>query len=437
MLNNLESLHQFAPTDTILLGVSGGIDSVVLADLLESAGLAFAVAHCNFNLRGEESDRDQTFVQQLAARYDKPFFSKSFDTKAMAAERGISVEMAARELRYAWFEEIRRAHHFDWIAVAHHRDDQLETFFLNLTRGTGLSGLTGMKAVQGRIVRPLLFATRPEIEAYAFERRLEYREDNSNRQTVFLRNKIRHQVLPLMEALNPSFREGLQGTMEHLQDAYSIFREAVERAKERVVRRKSADVTELLIPELKLLNPLSTYLYEMLRPFHFNGEVVGEIVSGLDGQPGKAYFSPTHRAVLDRDVLLVQKLAEPSADRFYLDEACTELRSPFRLTLTPQTRGAGFLLSTSQKMAMIDRDKLQYPLILRRWQKGDYFQPLGMKGMKKLSDFFVDEKFSLPEKEHTWLLTNGEEIVWIVGVRLDDRYKITPATTNILVLSLG
>lgn len=436
LIKNIESHQLFAPNDTLLVGVSGGIDSVVLVDLLYHAGLAFAVAHCNFNLRGEESNLDEAFVRALAIRYDKPYFYKSFDTKTVAIEKGISIEMAARDLRYAWFEDIRHSYHYDWIVVAHHRDDQIETFFLNLARGTGISGLTGMKVINGRVVRPLLFATRKEIEKYAIEEFLDYRDDSSNSHTDFQRNKIRHLVLPLMEELNPSFREGMQDTIAHLQDTYLIFNQAIEQAVERVVRRKSANESELSIAELKLLHPISTYLFEILKPYHFNGEVINEIIQSFDSQSGKQFFSTTHRAVLSREVISLQRRATDSFIRYYLDESCGNLEHPIKLNITIQKRTPSFKLSTSSKTAMFDKDKLQFPLILRKWQAGDYFMPLGMKGMKKLSDFFVDEKFSLTDKENTWLLTNGEEIVWIIGVRLDDRYKISPATTNILVVNL-
>ena len=435
-IKHIGSLRLFSPGDTLLACISGGIDSVVLAELLHRAGLAFAVAHCNFNLRGEESDRDETFVRQLATRYDKPIHCKSLDTKRIASERGISIEMAARDLRYEWFEEIRKIHHYDWIVVAHHLDDQAETFFLNLARGTGISGLTGMKAVNGKVVRPLLFSTRNEIEQFATEYYLDYREDSSNALTEFQRNKIRHEVLPLMEELNPSFRSGLQHTISHLRDTFSIYNQAIEQASERIVRRRSVDEFEISIDELNFFQPISTYLFEILRPYYFNGEVVNEILKSLDGQSGKQFFSSTHRAVLDRGAIVVKKLKLVARERYYLEENCESIDHPISLSLKSADRTGSFSISASPKTAMIDWDKLQFPLILRKWQKGDYFQPLGMKGFKKLSDFFVDEKISLPDKENIWLLTNGEEIVWVTGLRLDDRYKITATTTKLLILEL-
>jgi len=433
----MESNHLFAPNDVLLVGVSGGIDSVVLADLLHRSGLAFAVAHCNFHLRDEESDQDEIFVRALAASYDKPCFVKSFDTAGVAAERGISVEMAARELRYDWFEETRRNHHFDWIVVAHHADDQVETVFLNLARGTGISGLTGMKVVHGKVVRPLLFASRSEIEKYATEQMLEFREDRTNVLTEFQRNKIRHLIIPLMEELNPSFRAGMIETMTHLRDTATIFNHAIERAGERVLRRNESGDTEISLSELKFLNPLDAYLFEFLKPFHFNSDVVQELAKALNGQPGKQFFSPTHRAVLDRELILVEKRTNEPQKRYYLDEHCAGIVHPIGLTISAQKRDPDENLKTSRNRVLLDRDKLQFPLILRKWQSGDYFMPFGMKGLKKLSDFFIDEKFSLPEKEKCWLLANGEEIVWIVGYRPDERYKVTPETEHLLVLELN
>jgi len=432
----IESNQLFSPNDTLLVGVSGGIDSVVLIDLLNRAGLAFAVAHCNFQLRGAESDQDEHFVKELSESYGKPFFCKTFDTKEYANENGKSIEMAARDLRYDWFEEVRRTHHFDWIVVAHHRDDQIETFFLNLARGTGISGLTGMKLVNGKVVRPLLLCSRREIETYAAGHKLHYREDSSNALTDFQRNKIRKMVLPLMEELNPSFRESMENTIGHLRETSTIYNQAIERVRELTVRRKANGEAEILLAELRILRPLSTYLFELLRPFHFNSEVVEEIVKAIDGQAGKQFFSPSHRAVLDREAIIIRKLSEETSARFYLDETVSGIEVPVKLSISTLERTKSFHWNTSPLIATLDKDLLQFPLILRKWQKGDYFQPLGMQGMKKLSDFFVDEKFSLPQKEQCWILANGEEIVWIVGIRVDDRYKITHQTRNILVLKL-
>ena len=436
LIKNIESNQLFSPNDTLLVGVSGGIDSVVLIDLLFNAGYAFDVAHCNFNLRGDESNRDENFVQGLAAKYDKQFFCKSFNTKDYAFEEGISIEMAARELRYQWFEKIRHENRYDWIVVAHHQDDQAETFFLNLARGTGILGLTGMKAVNGKIIRPLLFATRKEIEAYSSAKALHYCEDSTNALTDYQRNKIRHLVLPLMEELNPSFREGLLTTIAHLRDASLIYTKAIEAIKERVISHNSPELIEISISELKLLDPLPTYLYELMKEYHFNGEVVEDLIKSIDKQSGKQFFSSTHRAILDRELIIIQKFDEQSSKRYYLDEKVTNIDFPVKLSITKHRRSADLRISNSDRTAMIDYSKLQFPLILRRWQKGDYFKPLGMNGMKKLSDFFIDEKLSLNEKEKTWILANGEEIVWIVGFRLDDRYKITSATINYLEISL-
>jgi tRNA(Ile)-lysidine synthase len=425
----------FSKTDTILVGVSGGIDSVVLLDLLDKAGFSVAIAHCNFRLRGAESDGDEKLVADLARKYDVPLFKSAFDTADYALENKISIEMAARDLRYNWFGMIRTTHHFDCIAVAHHRDDQLETFFLNLARGTGLTGLTGMHPINGKIVRPLLFASRGEIEKYRHENFLDFREDSSNQSTDYQRNKIRHSLLPVMDDLNPSFREGLIKTMGYLEDVSKIYDRAIQQAWERVAFRNGNDYL-ISIAELKLLNPITTYLFEFLKPYGFNNAVVGEIVLSLDGISGKQFISPTHRLVRDRESLILTPILPENRKQFYLEEGMKELLFPVHLKITVATKKDKFKIPDSQFIACIDRDHVQFPLLIRRWQPGDYFKPLGMNGLKKISDFFIDLKLSLPEKENVWILANGEQVVWIIGRRLDDRYKITSHTQNILKLEL-
>jgi len=434
-INYINDNRLFSQADTILVGVSGGIDSVVLLDMLDKAGYSVAIAHCNFRLRGAESDGDERLVNDLAKKYDVPLFKTAFDTADYAQENKISIEMAARELRYQWFEMIRATHHYDFIAVAHHRDDQLETFFLNLARGTGLAGLTGMRPVNGKIVRPLLFASREEIEKYRHEKFLDFREDSSNQSLDYQRNKIRHTLLPVMETLNPSFREGLIRTMSYLEDVSTICDEAIHQAWERVALRKGNDYL-ISIAELKLLDPLPTYLFEFLKPFGFNNMVVTDILSALDGASGKQFISQTHRLVRDRESLILTSLISDTRKQFYLEEDINELFEPVHLKISSSEKKSKFKITDSKFVACIDRDCVRFPLLIRRWQQGDYFKPLGMNGFKKISDFFIDSKLSLPEKENVWILANGEQIVWIIGHRLDDRYKITSDTKQILRIEI-
>lgn len=433
--NYIKEKCLFNQADTILVGVSGGIDSVVLLDLLDKAGFAVSIAHCNFRLRGADSDLDEHFVEGLARKYDVPVFKTSFDTVDYARENKISVEMAARELRYNWFEMIRSTHHFDHIAVAHHRDDQVETFFLNLTRGTGVNGLIGMRPKNGKIVRPLLFASRDDIEHYRHEHFLDFREDLSNQTTEYQRNKIRHNLLPVMDSLNPSFREALIKTMSYLEDFSTICDHAIQQTWERVAVRKENDYY-ISIPELKLLDPLRTYLFEFLKPYGFNSMVVGEVVSSLDGISGKQFFSPGYRLIHDRDALILTKLRPETRKQYYLEEGVQEVTFPVHLKVSVLHRTGNFKIPESTFVAYIDRDQIQFPLLIRRWQQGDYFKPLGMKGLKKISDYFIDIKLSLTEKENVWILANGEQVVWIIGYRLDDRYKITSGTQHVLKLEI-
>ena len=433
--NYIKENHLFTRSETLLVGVSGGIDSVVLIDLLDQAGFSFAIAHCNFRLRGAESDGDERLVTSLARKYDARLYKTTFDTAEYAQEHKISIEMAARDLRYRWFETVRTTHHLDFIAVAHHREDQLETFFLNLARGTGLAGLTGMRPINGKIIRPLLFASRQEIEKYSHDNLLEFREDSSNLNTDYQRNKIRHDLLPMMELLNPSFREGLIRTMGYLEDVENIYNQSIRQTWERVSFRMGNDFL-ISIAELKLLNPLPTYLFEFLKPFGFKNSIVKDIISSLDGISGKHFCSQSNRLVRDRDTLILSPMKNESHKPYYLEEGSKELMLPIHLKISVTEKKDKFKIPDSQNVACIDHDKVQFPLMIRKWQKGDYFRPLGMIGLKKLSDFFIDSKLSLPEKENTWILANGEKVVWIIGRRLDDRYKITAATLNILRLEI-
>ncbi|MCF8357201.1 MAG: tRNA lysidine(34) synthetase TilS [Prolixibacteraceae bacterium] len=431
----IQSEKLFKPGDRLLVGISGGPDSVVLTRLIAKTGNPFALAHCNFNLRGADSDGDERFVQWLADDLGVECYLSSFPTKEYAAEKGISVEMAARDLRYNWFDKICIENGFHRIVVGHHLDDVLETFLLNLTRGTGIRGLTGIKPLSGKIIRPLLFATRQEIEDYAGSQGFNYRTDASNNDTTIKRNLIRHRVIPLLEQLNPSFRQNLEKTIGYLSQTSDVFFTAMEKTREKLVK-KQPDRDTVSIPKLKKKQPLSLYLYELLRPYNFNSDVVAEIEQALWGEPGKQFFSPTHRLVCDRDELIITQLAEKGAALFYIEKDQEVFDGPVRLHIFEEPFSENYPITRDEKIATIDADKVSFPLVLRKWQTGEYFRPLGMKGLKKLSDFFIDEKYSIPDKENAWILYSGDRVVWIVGKRIDDRVKLTPETKTVLRIEL-
>ena len=404
----------------LILALSGGIDSMVLADLLLQAKADFVLAHCNFHLRGEESDGDERFVRDYASRNGLTIYVKHFDTEAYAKEHGISIEMAARDLRYAWFEELRQQLGYHYIAVAHHADDQLETFFINLFRGAGIRGLKGMQPINGPIVRPLLDVSRAEIQQYAEEHHLEWREDHTNAETVYLRNKIRHELMPLIDHISKEGRGAILKSMNHLAAENELYRELVREKISQMVT--PTDWTSLRGAETlrfsltsNLLPLTSQLLFEWLRDYGFNSDQVQFIYEALqNGQPGTSFFSPTHRVTVERDGLELTPL-----------------------TYEQLPKAGSFTLDPSPSIAQLDYDKLTFPLQLRKWQAGDRFHPLGMKGSKLLSDFFVDQKMTTLQKEECHVLTTADgQIVWVVGRRIDDRFKVTDQTKTVLKVQI-
>lgn len=431
---NIEKKTLIKSGQKVLLAISGGIDSMVMLHLFERSGYEYGIVHCNFQLRGKESDGDEQFVRDEVLRHGAPVFFESFDTEEYARCSGISIEMAARELRYEYFERIRKENGFDFIATAHHQDDLIETFFLNLSRKTGIKGLTGIKEKSGCIIRPLLFAGREEIENYAAQHFIDYREDSSNRELVYQRNFVRHKILPLFSELNPSFKKNFLASVENLKDAESVYLEYIRETKDQITK-KSEQQLEISIEGLINTTHPKTLLLEILAEYHFNPTVVEEVFSGLSSDSGKQFFSKSHRLVKDRKKLYVSEIKETEANLYYLEEEDKTIEAPLKLEIEKKD-AAGFKIIKKSHVACIDLEKVVFPLLIRKWQKGDYFQPLGMTGFKKVSDFFIDQKMPIHEKENTWLLCSGKKIVWIMGRRLDNRFKVTADTNKVLTVEI-
>ena len=426
----------FIKEDRILLALSGGIDSIAMTELFVKAKFNFGLVHCNFQLRAEESDADEVFVRNLANKLKVPFYSRRFFTIDYADLHRLSIQMAARELRYKWFHEILEKEKFDFIATAHHLDDQVETFLINMMRSSGIAGFHGILPKMGKIIRPLLFTSRKEIEIFVNKHQLKYREDSSNKETKYLRNKIRHEVLPAFADINPDFKKILNENIFRVREAEMIFRESIEFERIRIVI-KEKDKILLSINNLIKLEPVTTYLHEFLSPYGFNFSVVSNLIQALDEDPGKQFFSSTHRLIKDRENLIITPIQSDTdkniAETEYLiDQTISQIEEPINLAFQIIEKNHHFKVDTSASTANLDFNKIIYPLKLRKWLKGDHFYPFGRDHKKKLSDFFTDKKFSLADKENTWLLCSEDKIVWIVGHRIDNRFRITPKTKEVL-----
>jgi tRNA(Ile)-lysidine synthase len=472
LLQFIKQEKLFDKNSPILVAVSGGMDSVLLLHLLYEAGFTVAVAHCNFQLRGRESDGDETFVSQLADKLDIPYHVKKFNTTDYAEEKKISIQMAARDLRYAWFEEVRLKNGYNFIAVAHHMDDEVETFFINLIRGSGIAGLHGIKAKTGNIIRPLMFTDRMEIEEYVKKYKIKYREDSSNASLKYMRNKIRHQLLPLMKELNPDIEKTVKGEIERLKQLESLFLEMVEEKRKEIIvqtasplampcrqseesrfpsrrfapqddagrleDRQEGSLVKFDIKKILALSQKELFLYELLKPYGFSGDIIATICKSLKGETGKQFFSLTHRLVKDRTQLIVSPIMEIETKQdFIITKGYKELKEPIHLKFKTISITKDFQVKIKDKsIAIFDTAKLRFPLTIRKWEKGDFFYPFGMRGRKKLSDFFTDIKFSLIDKENTWLLCNGNDIMWVIGSRADNRYRITSSTKKVFVAEI-
>lgn len=414
----------------ILLGISGGIDSMALAYLFKELGFNLTLAHVNFKLRGNDSDEDESFVTQWSQENNIPLFKISFDTNSVAKERKVSVEMAARDLRYNWFEKLLEDYNFDFIAVAHHLNDNIETVLMNLSRGTGISGLTGMADVNGNIIRPMLQFPRYKIEEFAADVGLDWREDLSNSDTIYKRNKIRHELVPVFEKLNPSFLESFNKTISNLKQTELIQNEYLDNVNYDFWNQQD-ELIEIDIVKLKEIVAFETVLREKLKPYGFTN--IEDVLNSFDLESGKEFFSSTHRIVKDRTKLILEEIREKSEDVFYINGKTVELIYPIHIQFKAVDE---FEAISNNLIAQIDRSKLKFPLKLRKWKEGDFFHPQGMKGKKKLSKYFKDEKYSLVDKENQWLLVSDDKIVWVVGKRLDERFKVSKHTDSIVLVEV-
>ncbi len=424
----------FLPEERILLAVSGGRDSVFMAHLFNEAGFNFGIAHCNFSMRGEESKKDEQFTSDLAAELDVPFFSTTFDTLEYSKQHHISIQMAARDLRYQWLEEIRSDFDFQFIAIAQHQNDVMETILLNLTRGTGIAGMHGILPKKGKIIRPLLFLSRDEINKIVADKALIYREDSSNKSTKYARNKIRLEVIPVLKELNPSLEETFEANRKRFEELEILLEKRVKEIKLDLFKEIKPDEYEISLKGLKALDPMGTLLFGLFHPFGFSETVLHDFKRSWNGEPGKVFSSASYDLNLDRNKVILTKRKSNVRDAEYVKAAKTSLKWNKKTYEGDVVSKDHFTLRNQASVAQLDLDLLKFPLILRKWNNGDRFQPLGIKGTKKLSDFFIEQKVPLSRKKDIGILENGNgDIIWIAGFRIDERYKITANTKKVFI----
>ncbi len=462
-IKHLKQFPFIQPKQKQLLAVSGGVDSVVLCDLLFKSGYDFFIAHCNFQLRGEESERDEQFVRILAEKYGKEILVEKFETEKYAADNTISIQVAARELRYNWFNKIieseDKVHNSQpstphsqlpspvsrlptpnsrltpHILTAHHANDNIETLLMNFFKGTGISGLHGILPVQGRIFRPLLFAKKDELLAYAKQNKIDFVEDSSNLSDKYTRNFFRHKLFPILKEIYPNVEDNLLKNIERFTEAEELYKQSVEQHKKKLLEVKG---NEVHIPVLKLqkTSPLSTIVYEIIKDFGFTANQTAEAVGLLTSETGKYISSSSYRIIKNRSWLIISPLQTAEAANILIEQADKKIIfSNGKLEIELIENLQGFQIPAAKNIAAVDYAEITFPLLLRKWKQGDYFYPLGMKKKKKLNRFFIDQKLSKTDKENVWVIEMNKKMVWIVGHRIDDRFKIKPATKEILKIS--
>jgi tRNA(Ile)-lysidine synthase len=443
----IQQKNLFYPKDKLLLAVSGGIDSVVLCELCKQSGYDFAIAHCNFKLRGEESERDEKFVESLAEKYGVWFYVREFETEKYAGENKLSIQEAARELRYEWFGDLlskslyskdNYATDYNWLLTAHHADDNIETMLMNFIKGTGIAGLRGMLPKNDKIIRPLLFANKDDIRTFAEENELKWTEDSSNKSQKYSRNYFRLQIIPLIEKIYPAAIQNLTDNLERFRDIELLYQQAISQHKKKLLEKKGNEI-HISVMKLKKSVPLKTVVYEIIRESGFSPQQVNEIIELLEAQSGKYIQSETHRIIRNRKWLIINSNKTEEPELILIEEGTKEVKIGNKKIKIQNIKLPTHNLQfpTSNLIACVDTGGISFPLILRKWKQGDYFYPLGMKKKKKLSRFFIDSKLSKTEKENSWILEMDKKIIWVVGMRIDDRFKITAKTKNGMQMTLS
>jgi tRNA(Ile)-lysidine synthase len=429
--NHIHKNLPFLKDKKLLVAVSGGIDSVALTTLLSELGFAISLAHCNFNLRAEESNLDEEFVKKLGEKLEVAVFTKQFRTKELVLKNKESTQITARNLRYNWFLKLVEQNSFDYVLTAHHADDNLETFLINLTRGTGLDGLIGIPEINGVFVRPLLTFSRNEIEVFIKEHSINWREDKSNATTKYIRNKIRHQVIPVLKEINPSLLDAFAKTINNLKESQDLVEDGIKKVASDIIIVEQNSI-KIHIRELQKLSNPKAYLYQLLKEYNFTEW--NNIYKLLSSQSGKKVFSKTYTLLKDREYLFLFKNKKTNpVETIFINENQQEITTPIHLKI----ENAEKKLIANKQTIFIDKEKIVFPLQLRKWQNGDFFYPVGMKGKKKLSKYFKDEKFSLIEKQNSWLLcNNNNDIIWIIKNRQDARFEVTKQTTSLVKISI-
>ena len=418
----------FLKKEKFFIACSGGLDSIVLTVLAHELKLNFAVAHCNFRLRGKESDDDEEFVRDFSEKIGVPFYVKQFNTKKEIENRGGSLQMVARDLRYEWFFKLLQTHDYSYLLTAHHTDDSLETFLINLSRGTGINGLTGIPEQNGSVIRPLLPFSRKEIKDYAISNQISWREDSSNKESKYLRNHTRHNVIPQLKELSPSFLENFLNTQKRLQETSTIL-ENLKKELQKSLFLTDGEIVKISIEKLQKLEPLQSYLYLLFNEYGFTAWK--DILNLLSTTSGKEICSNTHRLVKDRDFILLTNLGTIDNTSFFISESDSLIETPIHLKIEK----VEVIIDTHKNCVYLDMEKLNYPLEVRKKNNGDYFHPIGMKGKKKLSKYLKDEKVNTIAKEKQWLLCSNEAIVWVVGKRADERFKVDKKTKQIVKIT--